>query len=318
MSIGDLKTLFTDVSTELGLENGESFIEKDYFMTKIIHALSDFQSEGIRPVFCGGTSLSKCFGLIERFSEDIDFRGVSDQDAMPSKGARSRFRNHVLSIVHQIDGIEILEDNIKVGGNHFKIDIRYPTLYSKNQSLRPHIQLEFSFTQPVHKEGIIARPAQSLINAYTNSEATVNIDCISPVETAADKLSALTWRVLKRDRASEDDDPAMVRHMHDLFSLKDYVFDNQELFKALVLNSHDVDNKTTVRQLDKPFNEALEDVITILETDKLYMEEYTTFVEQVSFAASPTQFDEALENLNESLSLFKDNHAHNPGRPTPR
>lgn len=47
------------------------YVEKDYWVTK---ALSLIFSDGIgtEVVFKGGTALSKCYGLIERFSEDID------------------------------------------------------------------------------------------------------------------------------------------------------------------------------------------------------------------------------------------------------
>jgi predicted nucleotidyltransferase component of viral defense system len=49
----------------------EIYIEKDYWVTLALHAI--FNSPiGNETVFKGGTSLSKCFGLIDRFSEDID------------------------------------------------------------------------------------------------------------------------------------------------------------------------------------------------------------------------------------------------------
>jgi len=49
----------------------EIFIEKDYWVTYTLHELfhSDIRD---RIVFKGGTSLSKCHKIIERFSEDID------------------------------------------------------------------------------------------------------------------------------------------------------------------------------------------------------------------------------------------------------
>src|ERR1035437_4526535 len=49
----------------------DSFIEKDYWVTFTLKnlALSKLKSE---VVFKGGTSLSKAYKLIERFSEDID------------------------------------------------------------------------------------------------------------------------------------------------------------------------------------------------------------------------------------------------------
>jgi predicted nucleotidyltransferase component of viral defense system len=49
----------------------EVYIEKDYWVTFALHTI--FNSDiGGETVFKGGTALSKCFGLIERFSEDID------------------------------------------------------------------------------------------------------------------------------------------------------------------------------------------------------------------------------------------------------
>jgi hypothetical protein len=49
----------------------EIYIEKGYWVTLALHTI--FCSPiGNETVFKGGTSLSKCFGLIDRFSEDID------------------------------------------------------------------------------------------------------------------------------------------------------------------------------------------------------------------------------------------------------
>lgn len=47
------------------------YVEKDYWVTLALHAI--FMDDiGKEVVFKGGTALSKCYGLIERFSEDID------------------------------------------------------------------------------------------------------------------------------------------------------------------------------------------------------------------------------------------------------
>lgn len=47
------------------------YVEKDYWVTYVLHLI--FHNViGAETIFKGGTALSKCFGLIERFSEDID------------------------------------------------------------------------------------------------------------------------------------------------------------------------------------------------------------------------------------------------------
>lgn len=49
----------------------ESLIEKDYWLTSVLKKLSQSPYRDLF-VFKGGTSLSKAFGLIQRFSEDVD------------------------------------------------------------------------------------------------------------------------------------------------------------------------------------------------------------------------------------------------------
>ena len=48
----------------------EQFIEKDYYVTEILRIVA--QELGDKAMFKGGTSLSKGWNLISRFSEDID------------------------------------------------------------------------------------------------------------------------------------------------------------------------------------------------------------------------------------------------------
>ena len=48
-------------------------VEKDFWVTEVLRGVATCSAEtGVSAVFKGGTSLSKGFGLIRRFSEDID------------------------------------------------------------------------------------------------------------------------------------------------------------------------------------------------------------------------------------------------------
>src|SRR3546814_18445448 len=78
------------------------------------------------------------------------------------------------------------------------------------------------------------RSLQSFVaQAQRASPEVEGILCIAPVETAAEKLSALTWRVLSRQRGEEGDDPRLIRHLHDLAALEDLVREHSE-FPRLV------------------------------------------------------------------------------------
>ena len=59
--------LLTQVSAETGI--AAALVEKDYWITHSLWALHETE---LAIWFQGGTSLSKGFGIIERFSEDLD------------------------------------------------------------------------------------------------------------------------------------------------------------------------------------------------------------------------------------------------------
>ena len=65
----EFQDLLRIVANEHGL--AVSLVEKDYWVT---HALWALHETGLAISFKGGTSLSKGFGLIERFSEDLDLQ----------------------------------------------------------------------------------------------------------------------------------------------------------------------------------------------------------------------------------------------------
>lgn len=73
MRLHENKELFQDAIIATSQQKGirEIYIEKDYWVTYALFNI--FRNDiGKETIFKGGTALSKCFGLIQRFSEDID------------------------------------------------------------------------------------------------------------------------------------------------------------------------------------------------------------------------------------------------------
>jgi predicted nucleotidyltransferase component of viral defense system len=64
--------------TAIELKINRPFVEKDYWITLVLSRLakSKYVDEA---VFKGGTSLSKGYNLIERFSEDVDIAIINDK-----------------------------------------------------------------------------------------------------------------------------------------------------------------------------------------------------------------------------------------------
>lgn len=93
------------------------------------------------------------------------------------------------------------------------------------------------------------RPIRSLIaQAQREPPEVAEFPCVDPVETAADKLSALSWRVLARDRTRASDDPTIIRYLHDLAALEQHVA-SAPRFTELVLAAAAGDVK---RELVRP------------------------------------------------------------------
>lgn len=70
-SDSDRRDLFLTTAARLG--TAVQYVEKDFWVCWTLDALfNGLESGGPRLLFKGGTSLSKAFGLISRFSEDID------------------------------------------------------------------------------------------------------------------------------------------------------------------------------------------------------------------------------------------------------
>jgi len=63
------KTIFQEISNQIGIP--AYAVEKDWWVVQTLSAIFGMEV-GKYLIFKGGTSLSKAWGLIERFSEDVD------------------------------------------------------------------------------------------------------------------------------------------------------------------------------------------------------------------------------------------------------
>lgn len=279
------KTLFIEAAKAKRME--AAFVEKDWLVTQVIRTIRGINQEGFEVVFSGGTALSKAHKLLFRFSEDVDFR-ILVKPELHTRKNRSRFKHAVLDAL-RADGfvIEAHHVNARDENRFFSIDLEYETVFPREDSLRPHIQIEMTARdiQLPH----MTLPVSSFLNELAKHPPEVTaIGCIDPVESAADKLSAIAWRIPDRVRGDQYDDPAIVRHIHDLAMLKDRALAYAG-FADLVTKSMQEDDSRAKNDLSlegMAMPQKLDKLLDILITDKAYVEEYRRFVEDVSYAES--------------------------------
>ncbi len=126
--------------------------------------------------------------------------------------------------------------------------------------------------------------------------------CIDPIETAADKLSALAWRVCIRERGAERDDPTIIRHLHDLAALQPRIATSDEFSRLVLLaTTNDTDRgggKAPIKAGDR-FSMMPER----LGREAFWALEYTEYVRRVSYArpGEGIMFDGVLGILTEPV-----------------
>lgn len=281
-------TIVQAVANELG--TNPSLIEKDWHVVRALSVLAELDHGVAQPAFSGGTSLSKGWQLIDRFSEDIDFKITVPEGT--TRTVRSAYRKMIVTALESA-GFVVINEKTIVGNDSkfFSFSFNYQSEFPQGGGLRPHLQVEMTFDTPTLPP--IQRPLQSFVAQAMNKPSEVAaFACINPVETAADKLSALAWRTCVRDRHSEKDDPTIVRHLHDLAALEKMVNDYPD-FGALLHAKAIVDSSRG----DVPAEPSarFEMMLKILNSDSLWEQEYDNFVRQVSFANEVISFKDALK-----------------------
>ena len=180
----------------------------------------------------------------------------------------------------------------------FAIQLTYPTQFDPAAVLRPHVLVEFSLASLTLPS--ISLPVSSFIAETTGTPPEVStIACIGPVENATDKMSAFVWRTIERTRGSEEDDPSIVRHIHDLSLLQPNVITHPQ-FKKMVLATLDQDDRRSEKLTGLSPSEKFARALTIVKEDGEYKNEYNRFVEGMSYAATSKMpgFDQAIANLD--------------------
>lgn len=287
------------IAADLGVD--PAFVEKDWYAVRLAALVAGVADQELYPVFSGGTCLSKAYGLIQRFSEDLDFKFAMPPGGL-SRGQRRTFRNRIVATVRSDAAFTLLDADIHPGdeSRFVRCNVTYRDAPTAPTDLRPHLQLEVTFGAPV--EPVEHRPVSSFVaQARREAPEITAIACVSPVETAADKLSALTWRVLTRQRNDPNDDPTMIRYLHDLAALEATVIGNAG-FAPLFLRTASEDAERgnppeALRALSA--SERLQRLLLLLGDDAAYRAEYDRFVLSMSYARTgeTPSFDAALESL---------------------
>lgn len=137
----DFAAFVTAAAAESDL--AEAFVEKDYWITEILRVIADTLPG--RAIFKGGTSLSKGWGLLDRFSDDIDLFVDPAVEPELAKRAVDRVLKQLATDVETIGGLSLTESNT-IGGrgrvDTFTYESRFPAIagFPPTVRLEPEVQ----------------------------------------------------------------------------------------------------------------------------------------------------------------------------------
>lgn len=234
-------------------------VEKDVWVTAVLRALfalpyTEYLS------FKGGTSLSKCYNLIERFSEDIDiaiqrdflgFDGSLSKTQISDKlrrAACSFVRDKLqFDIAKQLENQEIRLDLFSVRVNITPvtttdpeiIEVHYKSHYNELSYLEPIVKIEVSgrsMIEPLQKVAM-----QSLVDKEfpdaSFADTSFEVNSVVPERTFLEKIFLLHEEFAKPQKFMRTE--RMSRHLYDLAKLDDAAIaekalNNKELYNSIV------------------------------------------------------------------------------------
>lgn len=270
-----------------------AIVEKDYYVTLFLSKLVE-DVPGL--IFKGGTSLSKCFKLIDRFSEDIDI-------TLDSKICTQSQRRNLKYIIQEISnslGLNITnleETRSRRDYNCYKIDYqsRYTTLGINPQLLVETVFMISSFpTETKFASSLIYDYLKEVGNTEAIEKYSLNsfkIQVQTLERTFVDKIFAICDYSIsgKIDKHS--------RHIYDLYKIYDNIIIDNKL--KLLINEVRNERKDNERCFSAKDGISVTNILKKIIKEEIYKKDYNNITEKLLYRV--VKYDEAIKVLEKII-----------------
>ncbi len=292
-------------------------VEKDWWVVQTLTIL--FKMEvGKHLVFKGGTSLSKAWNVIARFSEDIDLavdRSFFGFKGELSKHQRTKLRKtanlfiteNIFSelqkafVTEGLIGVKFeLEEIVSSDQDPVIISIYYPNVIETPGYIQPRIQIEIgcrSLREPFENKSIISLLDETYPETPFSQEH-VKIPSVLPERTFLEKIFLLHEEFQRPKEKIRVD--RLSRHLYDIYQISksNYInraFENSGLYETIVKHRYSF---TRLGGVD--YNLHNPQMINFIPPEELlpaWEVDYMTMQEQMIHGDSPN-FHELIESLS--------------------
>ncbi len=329
LSLEEQQVALSHVAAQKGLP--VIVVEKDLWVTILLHVLFGKNgSEGI--LFKGGTSLSKGFNLIDRFSEDIDvtysidtlkqhygeFENPWDYFNDESNWSNKKLERELLNIKklgqRYTDEIllQIVEDELRkitnlpfdvVSEGEMTLYIHYPKLLEDSEYggsyVKPVIKVEAGVRSA--RVPTVRRSIDSFFEQVLEKSDPIEVEILRPDRTFWEKATILHAENSRNEPSRIQKRNHMSRHIYDLVKLYNSKYgkmaiDNLDLLVDVVKHK-----STFYKDNRADYPNATAENIKIVPTNKLnhnFKVDYEDMAKSMIIGNPPT-YEELIENLEE-------------------
>ena len=318
--------LFQQAAAQMGVR--PIVIEKDFWVCWTLKRV--FNLEGFQTgfIFKGGTSLSKAYGAIQRFSEDIDISldrhdlGFTAERDPASDELSGNKRKALLKELTETSALVIQTDlrnriiasmserlpNTPIDLTVSKKDphtliFNYPLgvpLPNQDDYLQDKVKLEFGARSdhvPAELRQIKSYAAEIFPDEF--SDSNVEVKCLSAVRTFWEKATIL--HMLHHAPSDKALGKHMSRHYYDLVMLADTEIRDEALDKIDLLSEVARHKTRFFRDPKAKYEEAEPSTLRLMPTvnlERLLRSDYLSMKEEMIFG-EPPKFDAILANLSD-------------------
>ena len=309
------KNAYTQIAEKTGMS--PFAVEKDWWVVQALSIIFDMEV-GEHLIFKGGTSLSKAWNLIERFSEDIDLAIDRNFLGFPGELTRSK-REQLRKKASEYAADKFfpeLQDKFEergITGLRFHlvetaesdkdpriIEFFYPNLIEPTVYLNPIVQIEVgcrSLNEPVTIKSISSLVDEEYFDQEFASPP-INIPTVNPERTFLEKIFLLHeefHRPAERRRVNR-----LSRHLYDVYQIAktdiaDMSLNDRELYKTIIGHRY-----TYTRVGGVNYNELQPQTINpipIPEVMDAWKADYQTMLEIMIYEENPPSFEELISGL---------------------
>lgn len=315
----DQRAILDGAESMLGIKS--RFLEKDIWICWVLNELFVLPH---KMAFKGGTSLSKCFSLIDRFSEDVDIT-IDYREFMPDlnllnesknslKNKREKLKekvneyvlNAVIPHLEKAFAIQFKNNrlNYKLEDGE-KLYIYYPSVFERNSNnyVKENVLIEFGGANKTEPN------QEQLVKPYLNLDEivlpTAKVRVYSPMRTFWEKVTLIHVEC-HRGRLMKTPE-RLSRHWYDLAKL------SQSEIKTIALQDKEL--LDDVLMVKKAFYDAsyanydkckTKKFCLIPSSDEIIQLkfDYENMIDSGMFLNEPESFDELIKELKELQSMI--------------